>query len=384
MGLVRRALEEDAAGGRVWRTVFANDFDPLKQRLYQAAFSDSAEILSGEDVASLDAEAVPEADLWTASFPCTDLSVAGRGAGIHAGQSGAVWGMLRLLESRTLNQRPGHLLFENVVGLLSSHGGADFRALVDRVNALGYGVDPMCVNAANFVPQSRPRLFLIATRLDLPGAQPVDPQRIAVSDVRPARIVTAMRAHVKAKWHARHTPPLTPLAHSLDDLLERRPGDDSIWWPKDRAAYFLSQIHPAHSAWARERIAARRVTRTPAFRRVRTVCVGGAAPASRSVIELRRDGLAGCLRTPKGGSAKQMIFEAGRGGYRVRFLTAREAARLQGARDLPKGFSEGQLLFGLGDAVCVPAVRWVLDALASDAPLDGALLRGSTMVTAPA
>jgi DNA (cytosine-5)-methyltransferase 1 len=87
--------------------------------------------------------------------------------------------------------------------------------------------------------------------------------------------------------------------------------------------------------------------------------------------EARFDGLAGCLRTPAGGSSRQLLmFVQGRS-VRSRLLSPREAARLMGAPDhypLPEGHTAGLHL--LGDAVCVPAVRWLSQHLL--APLAGA------------
>ena len=134
MGLVRRALESGPEAGR-FETVFANDLDPAKCRLYRAWFGGS-ELVEG-DVGALGARDVPPAELWTASFPCTDLSLAGRGAGIHAGQSGAVWALLDLLRETGAETRPRWVFFENVPALLTSHGGDDVRALVRALNDLG-------------------------------------------------------------------------------------------------------------------------------------------------------------------------------------------------------------------------------------------------------
>lgn len=75
--------------------------------------------------------------------------------------------------------------------------------------------------------------------------------------------------------------------------------------------------------------------------------------------ELRTDGLAGCLRTPRGGSGRQILFKAGRGRYFVRLITPREAARLMGADDFKITAPLNQALFGFGDAVCVPVIAWV-------------------------
>ncbi|MCS7001963.1 MAG: DNA (cytosine-5-)-methyltransferase, partial [Dehalococcoidia bacterium] len=77
--------------------------------------------------------------------------------------------------------------------------------------------------------------------------------------------------------------------------------------------------------------------------------------------EIRADAIAGCLRTARGGSSNQALVEGGNGHIRVRWLTAREYARLQGAPSLQlDSVSANTARFGLGDGVCVPAVRWVL------------------------
>lgn len=71
--------------------------------------------------------------------------------------------------------------------------------------------------------------------------------------------------------------------------------------------------------------------------------------------------MSGCLRATRGGSSKQAVVLAGNDGLRVRWMTAREYARLQGADSfvLPDAISENQALFGFGDAVCVPVVEWI-------------------------
>ena len=75
--------------------------------------------------------------------------------------------------------------------------------------------------------------------------------------------------------------------------------------------------------------------------------------------EVRFDGLAGCLRTPRGGSGKQIVIAVEAGRLRMRWMSPREYARLQGVPDFPLVGGRNQQLFGFGDAVCVPAVEWV-------------------------
>jgi len=79
------------------------------------------------------------------------------------------------------------------------------------------------------------------------------------------------------------------------------------------------------------------------------------------MAELRTDGIAGCLRTPRGGNGRQILFVAGRGRYAVRLLTPRKCARLMGADDFKITVSMNKALFGFGDAVCVPVIRWIAE-----------------------
>ena len=87
-----------------------------------------------------------------------------------------------------------------------------------------------------------------------------------------------------------------------------------------------------------------------AFRRVRQ---------GRAVVEIRKDEIAGCLRTPRGGSARQYLIKAGYGRAYVRLLSPRECARLMGADDFPIHVSVHRALFGFGDAVVVPVISWL-------------------------
>ena len=77
------------------------------------------------------------------------------------------------------------------------------------------------------------------------------------------------------------------------------------------------------------------------------------------MAELRTDGVAGCLRTPRGGSGRQILLQAGFGKVKVRLLTPRECAKLMGADDFFIDVPLNQALFGFGDAVCVPVISWI-------------------------
>ena len=85
----------------------------------------------------------------------------------------------------------------------------------------------------------------------------------------------------------------------------------------------------------------------------------------KSRSEIRTDGLAGCLRTPRGGSSKQIVFTAGTGKIRMRWMTPREYARLQGCPNYPINVGRNEALWGFGDAVCVPVISWIAENVLS-------------------
>ena len=347
IGLVRMGLER--AG---WRCVFANDIDAQKLKMYQDHFSDAEEHFVLGDIRNLSPLDIPPIQLATASFPCTDLSLAGGRRGLAGEQSGALWPFLEVLRHlRTV--RPTLVMLENVVGFLSSHGGGDFRSALRALNELGYAVDAFVVDAAHFVPQSRPRLFVIGSLP--PGGSIASPQRdlfyeFVESEHRPAQLISFIKSNPDIRWSIRDLPPFPKRSTQLSELLEDLAEDDSSWWSEERSAYLLNQMSDRHRLVAERMIASGEITVGTVFRRVRN---------GRSMAELRTNGTAGCLRTPKGGSGRQILFVAGEGRYRVRLLSPRECARLMGADDFVLDVPLNQALFGFGDAVCVPVIEWI-------------------------
>lgn len=97
-----------------------------------------------------------------ASFPCQDLSLAGSLGGIHASRSGLVWEWLRVLDEMT--EQPKMLVLENVIGLLSTNKGENYSVLHHALTERDYRCGAIVINASHFVPQSRPRVFIIAVK----------------------------------------------------------------------------------------------------------------------------------------------------------------------------------------------------------------------------
>ena len=155
IGLFRMGLE--AAG---WRVVFSNDWSDERAQMYEGFFGENYQV---KDIFSVAPEDVPQATLATCSFPCVDLSLAGKGEGINGRHSGAFWGFYDLLK-RQGEKAPPIVLLENVTGWLYSNGGKDFGVTAKSLNELGYACDVLMLNARSFVPQSRPRLFMAGVR----------------------------------------------------------------------------------------------------------------------------------------------------------------------------------------------------------------------------
>jgi len=342
--------------------VFANDIEPAKARAYSAAFG--GDDMHVGDIWKLSTNDLPgQAALAWASFPCQDLSLAGARRGLAAPRSGAFWGFHRLIEKLAVEKRaPDILALENVCGLLSSHGGADFTALVHALDGLGYRVGALEIDAAHFVPQSRPRLIIVAARnapASLTSAGPTDPFHTPALRNVVARLPDPLRKHFV--WWSVPTPPKrnTRLADLLED-------DANVAWNSDeQTERLLSQM----SALQRARVEALRETGRrevgAVFRRIR---VEHGERVQRA--EARFDGLAGCLRTPAGGSSRQSLVFVEGTQTRSRLISPLEAARLMGAPDhYPLPENQTAALHLLGDAVCIPVVGWLSQHLL--APLAG-------------
>ncbi|MBI4306588.1 MAG: DNA cytosine methyltransferase [Chloroflexi bacterium] len=348
IGLVRMAIEPLG-----WQCCFANDISEEKASVYTHWFG--SDHLAIEDVRDVQIEDVPAGvALFTASFPCIDVSLAGNRNGINGRHSGAVWPFLDLVArySRRTGAAPRAVLLENVVGLIASNGGRDLAGVIRNLNQIGYRCDVVLVDAKSFVPQSRPRVFII-------GLQDGDPTITRFpageeSRLRPAAVIKFFRQNRDLCFGESSIPlpPRMPLI-GLDSIVDWLAHNQAeLWWPPDKVARLISEMNPIHRERLRSLGRAQGPRYATMYRRVRQ---------GRAVGEIRADGIAGCLRTPVGGSSVQFLVEIDSDRIRIRPMTAIEYGRLQGVTlDLPAGFRERQGLHAFGDAVCVPAVRWLV------------------------
>jgi len=346
-GMVRAALDSN------WHCAFANDIDPMKCRVYRDNWS-GKDLIEG-DITTLNAGLLQQPiDLYWASSPCQDFSLAGKGLGLGGARSGVfnLW-----LDKIRLGIQAGYapriISFENVIGLISRQGGRDFDHVVRSFISLGYNVGALEVDACHFVPQSRPRLFVIAVRRDLNCSEVCsdNPTSMFVSS-RLARFHAQADAFIKASWLWFRLP--NPLARpkSLLSLIDCDP--DTPWLSDKQVGNLVSMM----SAPSLARI---EVAKAMDQMVVGTLYKRGRPDASgriRQRAEVRFDGIAGCLRTPAGGSSRQTLVVVKNEEVRARLLSRHEAARLMGlpaSYRMPERYNDAYKV--AGDGVVVPIVR---------------------------
>lgn len=348
IGLIHKALSPLG-----WTCVLANDNDPRKVATYAVNFPEAP--LDSRDIATLDSSALPHAVLATASFPCIDLSQAGGRRGIEAEHSGVVWSFLEHIEKLGAEDRaPKYLLLENVAGLLTLHAGNSIDLLLHEIARLGYAFDLVQVDARHFTPQARNRVFIVAVR----DQNLATGESMPEAHIRRYKVKEVFQRNRDLPWHFFDFPELPTRSIELADVLEDLPDGDPRWWSEDRLEYFWKHLERDHVTRLQHLVKSKTPLQFTATRR------GRRRGLREQIFNLRNDGLASCLRTPKGGSSIQFVVRAGRGTVKVRRILAVESGRLQGVGlpgieyQLPASEQDG--LFGFGDAVCVPAVQWVV------------------------
>ena len=343
IGLVRQALEP-----LDFKVVWANDIERGKREAYAANHDAEHFLLS--DVRNVEAIDLPKVELATSSFPCVDLSLAGNRQGLVGSQSGMFWEFARILQEQG-DSRPRAVLLENVHGFATSHRGKDLTQALEKLAELGYSCDVFAVDARHFVPQSRPRMFIVGIRGDLPAEarRSVPP----LSDARPDWVRRIHESHGHLGLHYVDLPDLPAGPSDLREVVQKMERADARWWSHEKTGAFLDSLSPLQAERLVALRDANRISWRTAYRRTRK----GVA-----VWEVRRDSIAGCLRTTGGGSSKQALVEVGRGDVRVRWMTPREYARLMGAgRYRLTSGTPNQAMFGFGDAVVVDVIRWIAE-----------------------
>lgn len=341
--------------GATWDCLFANDFDHKKSLVYQDNWGKGE--LKTADVGSLTTQNLPgTADLVWASFPCQDLSLAGGGAGLKGDRSGTFKPFWKLMQNLILDGRaPGVIVLENVCGAITSHEGKDFATICNDVQQAGYRVGAMVVNASLFVPQSRPRLFVIGVRRDL---QIPEHLKSAVPSA-PWHTTTLKKAfeklpvQTKDAWLWWNLPLPVERTSRFADLIETDL-PESAWFTPAETEKLLNMMSPINRAKVlRAATDGKRIVGC-IYKRTRPTAEG--AKVQRA--EIRFDDVSGCLRTPAGGSSRQVVLVVEGHSIKARLISSRETARLMGLNNnyiLPNNYNEAYHL--TGDGVVVPVVR---------------------------
>ena len=353
-GLARLGL------GSTWKCLFANEWSQAKANSYRANFADPIGGLAVCDIANLTVEELPgRPDLVWASFPCQDLSLAGNGAGLEGARSGTFHVFWRLVQQLSQqNRAPRVVVLENVIGALTSHGGKDFQALVGALVEGGYHVGALTMDAAKFLPQSRPRLFWVAVRKDVK----IPSNLISFHPLMDWHSKALEKAHnklsesVKASWIWWKLPSPKQRKASLEDVLQLA-SRDVPWHSAEETARIVAMMSAQNIEKLEKLKGLGRLAVATIYKRTRIDPISG---QKLQRAEVRDDGLAGCLRTPAGGSSRQIVLVVDGKQVRTRLLTPREAARLMGIPDfysLPLRYNDAYQL--AGDGLAIPVVAWL-------------------------
>jgi DNA (cytosine-5)-methyltransferase 1 len=355
--------------GDGWKCVFANDCDKLKQISYASNWVDDH--FDGRDVAQIAVSDLQGlVDLAWASFPCQDLSQAGSKAGIGKAdsdtedvtRSGAVWPFLRIIRGLAAGGRhPALLALENVVGLLNVNGGADFRSLCAALSEIGYKFGAVVADAAHFVPQSRPRVFLIAVRREVP----IPSALLAGSPESPWHPQTLLRARSGLSaidadnwvWWSPGKPPVAK-EFELAEIIDL--SDDADWNADAATVRLIGMMSQSHLGRLAEAKTQGGVVIGSLYLRMRP----NGKEGNIQRAEIAFGSALGCLRTPKGGASRPRIIVVDGDRVRTRLLSVGEAAMLMGLGEnfiLPKTYHEGFRL--IGDGVVPAVVRFLADRL---------------------
>lgn len=144
------------------RVVAISEIDKYAVKSYEAMHGPVVNLGDIREIQSL-----PEADLWTYSFPCQDISVAGKLGGIEVGtRSGLLYEVERLLQAAAeAGTLPKYLLLENVKNLVGKRFRADFDEWLVFLASLGYSNYWKVLNAKDYgIPQNRERVFCVSIR----------------------------------------------------------------------------------------------------------------------------------------------------------------------------------------------------------------------------
>ena len=262
------------------------------------------------DISKIDPKDIPQHDLFTYSFPCQDLSVAGKQAGLGKGtRSGLLYECEKIIEYC----RPKYLLLENVKNLVGKKFKADFDKWLEYLESLGYTNYWQVLNAKDYgVPQNRERVF----------------------------VVSVLGEHETYKF-----PKTTPLDKCIADILEGEVNEK----------YYLSE----------------EIQKRFKITNQNKNIIGTTKPDFRTIgqrdLVYDKNGIMGALVATDYKQPKQILDTLEN--HRIRKLTPRECFRLMGMKDddidkiQAAGISNTQQYKMAGNSICIPVLEAIFKNL---------------------
>lgn len=339
--------------GSNWTCLFANDFDKKKATTYAANWGGG--VLKAADIRDIHTGNLRgRANLVWASFPSQDLSLAG--AGLRGHRPGTFWPFWSLIKNLSAEDRaPELIVLESVCETLSSHRGKDFPAVCAAYRDAGYRFGALVIDAVRFVPQSRPRLFIIGVRSDVDIPSDLISDEPSPSWHTPALVRAfeglPQRSRKDWQWWRLPEPPARSVAFA--DLVEDNP-TGVRWHSEAETAQLMKMMSDVDLAKVEEAKRSGKRTVGTIYKRTRRDSYGRKIQRAK----IRFDDIAGCLRTTVGWTRRQFILVVHGERLRSRLISPRETARLMGLPDsyaLPSNYNEACHL--TGDGVVVPVVR---------------------------
>jgi DNA (cytosine-5)-methyltransferase 1 len=243
--------------------------------------------------------------------------------------------------------------------LLTLERGRDFAAICSRLGEIGYRYGAVIVDAKHFLPQSRPRVFIIAVRRDVEIPRKLD-HGMATETWHTPTLIRAYKslshqAHADWIWWDLGPAPLLE-KNALEKLIKF---EGVEWHTPEETTRIISMMTPAHQARLEQAKSAENVSVGSLYFRMRRE--GG---TNKQRAEITFSSVLGCLRTPRGGGSRSRVIVAGNGQVKTRLLSIHEASALMGLQStytLPELYEHAFKV--IGDGVAVPPVRFLADRL---------------------
>ncbi|MFA5037444.1 MAG: DNA (cytosine-5-)-methyltransferase [Candidatus Izemoplasmatales bacterium] len=321
---------------------YFSEIDKYAIQIYKRHFPEAIGLGS---IVDIDPDKLGRIDLITFGFPCQDLSIAGKRAGLQGRRSGLFFEATRLIRAL----RPSIFIFENVKGLLSSNDGEDFEAVLREIADIGiYECEWQLVNTAWVLPQNRERIYFIG-HLGEGSGQKVFPIRegsIGVDEQEGNARAERERFRgndiiiptITQRYYKDGAEALIKIGHINSDSQGQR-----VYSPEGNSAQLTSQ----GGGWG---------AKTGLYE-VKAVLTPDRMEKRQNGRRMKEDGEPSFSLT---GQDKHGVAI----GSSIRRLTPTECCRLQGfPDDWCDGISDSQKYKCLGNAVSVPIVKMIAERL---------------------